>query len=108
MDLLKRLDRGYNQSVLLAEPFAKMINRPVMSVLKRSKGSFSQAGLNYEQRLKLAPEAFYAVDTELLRDKTVLLIDDVMTTGSTLRCCAEALYKLHPKSVYALTVCRAL
>lgn len=108
MDTLKRLDRGYNQSALLAEAFAKMVDRPVMPVLKRAKGSFSQAGLSYKQRMQMASETFCAKETALFRDKCILLIDDVTTTGSTLRCCAEALHGLHPKFIYALSVCRAL
>lgn len=108
MDVLKRLDRGYNQSDLLARSFSKMIERPVMPILKRARGSFSQAGLSYQQRMKMVSETFSAKKTDIFRDKCILLIDDVMTTGSTLRCCAEVLHGLHPKSVYALTVCRAL
>lgn len=108
MDALKRLDRGYNQSALLAAHVAKLLQCPVKEVLKRSRGSFSQAGLSHQQRLELDATVFEAVPDADLRDKCVLLIDDVMTTGSTLGRCAEALHELYPKAIYALAVCRAL
>lgn len=108
MDALKRLDRGYNQSALLAAHVADLLHCPMKEVLKRSRGSFSQAGLSHQQRLELEAHVFEAAPAADLRDKCILLIDDVMTTGSTLGCCAEALHALYPKAIYALTVCRAL
>lgn len=105
---LKRLERGYNQSALLAEAFAEIIGRPVTDIMHRKSGDFSQAGLDFEQRLKLQSSTFDVKPNVKLHGKTVLLIDDVMTTGTTLKCCAEALRLAFPKQIYALTVCRAI
>lgn len=108
MPLLRRFERGFNQSLLLAEAFAKFINRPVRDILVRKSGDFSQASLDYQQRLNLSSASFDIKKGVKLHGQSVLLIDDVMTTGSSLRCCAETLFPTFPQSIYALTVCRAM
>lgn len=106
MASLRKMERGYNQSELLAESLAKLINRPVSRVLKRKSGDFSQAGLDHYQRLNLKNDSFFVKDGDQLHNKTLLLVDDVMTTGSSLNCCAEALIPFFPEDIYALTLCR--
>lgn len=106
MPILRRLERGYNQSLLLAQAFGKLIDRPVANILKRRSGDFSQAGLNHQQRLQLRREAFSLKKEIKLYDKNLLLIDDVMTTGKSVGCCAEVLWETYPAGIYALTLCR--
>ena len=105
---LRRWERGYNQSMLLAQTFSQLIQCPVSTLLKRKNGDFSQAGLDYQQRLSLQSDSFFLKKGEDFFDRNLLLIDDVMTTGSSLNCCAEALTPFFPKSIYALTLCRTL
>lgn len=109
MPILRRLDRGYNQSKLIAQALGKILDRPVYDVLHKRSVGFSQAGQNLKQRKELSASAF-RLKKRLppLHDKTILLIDDVMTTGSSLRCCAEALEGVFPSDIYALTVCRTI
>jgi competence protein ComFC len=102
------INRGYNQSQLLAEEVAKILNRPIQAAIIRESGDFSQAGLSRQQRLALTGESFRLRKHQNLSDKTLLLIDDVMTTGSTLNKCAEALVEQCPTAIYGLTVCRAI
>lgn len=106
--LLRKWERGYNQSLLLAESFASILKVPVKDLLIRRSGSFSQAGLSHEQRLQLTSEAFDIRKGADLHDQTVVLIDDVMTTGTSLDCCAEAMHSLFPKAIYGLTLCRTI
>jgi competence protein ComFC len=108
MSRLKKIQRGYNQSELLAEALAKFISCPISHGLKRHGGDFSQAGLTHEQRLQLKSDSFFVKNQEQFHDKTLLIIDDVMTTGSSLNCCAEALLPCFPKEIYALTLCLAM
>jgi competence protein ComFC len=109
MPSLKRLERGYNQSALLAESLGKLIGRPVKDIIKRSNGDYSQAGLNHQQRLMLKNDRFKLIKKEIkLYDQNILLVDDVMTTGRSLYCCAEALSAAYPAKIYALTLCRAI
>lgn len=108
MPLLRRFERGYNQSYLLAQALGNILGRPVCNAVKRSSGEYSQAGLNHQQRLQLSADGFRAVKKIKMYDKRILIVDDVMTTGSSFRCCAEALQELCPESIYALSFCRAL
>lgn len=105
---LRKFDRGYNQSQLIADVLGKLLNKPVLNILKRASGDFSQAGLSHKQRLQLSEHAITLKPNHQLRDTCLLLIDDVMTTGSTLQRCASALAGGYPDSIYGLTVCRAI
>lgn len=105
---IKFLERGYNQSVELATHLSTYLKIPVCEVLFRRSGDFSQAGLSRQHRIALQPEVFRIKKGYSLEDKTVLLIDDVATTGSTLSCCADVLYTHFPRAVYGLTFCHAV
>jgi ComF family protein len=102
------LERGYNQSALLAEEMGRLLQRPVWHALKRRSGDFSQAALSLEQRRTLGGKGFRRNSTYALQGKVLLVIDDVMTSGLTLRHCAEALNEGIPAALYALTFCRTL
>lgn len=102
------LERGYNQSALLAEEMGKLLQRPVWDVLQRRSGDFSQAALTLEQRKALDGRRFTLKSRCCLQDKVLLMVDDVLTSGSTLQRCAETLSMEYPASLYALTFCRTL
>lgn len=102
------LDRGYNQSALLAEELGRFLDRPVWKVLKRLSGDYSQAALNLEQRKALEGKRFKKNAKYALEGKIILVIDDVMTSGLTLQRCGEVLGEAHPAALYALTFCRTL
>ena len=102
------LQRGYNQSELLAKELAAFLKVPVWNTLERKSGDHSQAGLSLSQRRALEGKHFQLKPSYSLQDKTLLVIDDVLTTGSTLNKCAETLMGGFPASLYALTFCRAL
>ena len=102
------LERGYNQSALLAEEMWALLQCPVWPILKRQSGDFSQAALNLEQRKALEGGRFKVDSSKSLQGKTLLLIDDVMTSGLTLQRCAEVIKGEEPKALYALTFCRTI
>ncbi len=101
------LERGYNQSTLLAEEMGRLLQRPVWNTLKRRSGDFSQAALNLEQRKEVNNQHFQVKKGFPLQGKILLIIDDVMTSGLTLKSCTEILYLEDPAALYALTFCRA-
>lgn len=101
------LDRGYNQSELLAKEFSALIKRPFLPLLKKNGSSISQTQLELKDRKRLLSHSFSATKPEDIEDKVLLLLDDVYTTGTTLECCASALQTHHPKRIYALTLCRS-
>ncbi len=101
------LQRGYNQSALLAEELGKLMHIPVWNALKRTSNDYSQTALVLKQRKRLGC-AFKLQKNYCLKDKKILVMDDVMTSGSTLHRCAEALSEGLPNLLYALTFCRTI
>jgi competence protein ComFC len=100
-------ERGYNQVGMIAKPLALALNIEfVPKVLMRRKETRSQVGLTRQERRENVHEAFEA-GTGVI-GKTILVLDDVSTTGSTLSSSAEALLLSGAKDVFALTVARAL
>lgn len=102
-----RMQRGYNQSALLAEELGRLLGVPVWHALKRRSNDFSQAALSLDQRKALG-NVFKLKKKWAIQDKKVMLIDDVRTSGATLNKCAAALCEGYPGSLYALTVCTTL
>jgi competence protein ComFC len=102
------MERGFNQSLLLSRDLSKILNCPVEESLIRESGDYSQAGLSRKQRQLLDGAAFFLKPNVDYCGKTLLLIDDVMTTGSSLRRCAEVLMETGPSQIYGLTFCRAI
>ena len=96
--------RGYNQSRLLAERISSKTEVPIFECLEKTKKTLRQARLNRKDRLKNLEGAFKVKKRKILKDKTVVIIDDVTTTGATAEVIAKALKKSGAKLVYLLTV----
>ncbi len=105
----KRLqERGYNQVALIARPLALALGAPFdQRAVARVRETRSQVGLARRERQENVRDAFMAIPTRV-RGRSILLVDDVATTGSTLSSCAAALYSAGARDVFALTVARAL
>lgn len=104
---IREIDRGFNQSRLIAEHLSQLLKRPFSNLLKRNLDGYSQAGLSYQQRQDLPKDRYQLRSNGDITDQTILLVDDVMTTGATLNCCAEALQTGYPHQLYALVFCKA-
>ena len=101
-------ERGYNQVALIARPLSLALGLTYKSAaLRRTRETRSQVGLSAHERRQNVNDAFTA-DAGFARGRSVLLMDDVATTGSTLSACAGALYKGGASGVYAITMARAL
>lgn len=99
--------RGYNQASMIALPLAwEMGVRFNSGILRRARETSSQVGLSAAERIKNVNGAFYASGD--LRGKTVLVIDDVITTGATMNSCASALLTAGASAVFGLSFARAL
>ena len=106
----KRSDRGFNQAELIARAAVKRLPRQLdigTNVLVRQRATISQVGLTREQRIENMRDAFRVRDRRQVRGATVILVDDVMTTGTTLSECARVLKKSGAERVFAATVARA-
>ncbi|MDO4287977.1 MAG: ComF family protein [Eubacterium sp.] len=99
------LERGYNQSAFLARGIGNALNLPVLEdALVRYADTPHQLGLSRSARMKNLTGAFAVKDEAAVEGKTLLLTDDVITTGSTLRECAATLLAAGARAVY---VCAA-
>lgn len=97
-------ERGYNQADILASQFANKINIEYNpNLLKRVKDTPTQTKLSQTDRKKNMIDAFKVVDKKLVKDKIIVLVDDVYTTGATTSECAKKLNKAGAKCVYAVT-----
>ncbi len=107
LDWRRRWRRGYNQSALLAEELARPMGLSPAAVLRRLRATLPQAGLSRSARRANVAGAFAVKKPDLVRGRRVLLVDDVMTTGATVRACAQALKRAGAASVSVAVVARA-
>ncbi|MBH8604135.1 ComF family protein [Thermoactinomyces sp. CICC 10522] len=105
----KKAERGFNQSELLARVIGARLGLPVLPLLGREKDLASQSRRNRQERL-LALKGAFQIEGEgcekCIRDRTVLIVDDVYTTGTTLRECAKPLLVSGASRVYSVTFAR--
>jgi len=106
----KRRQRGFNQSEAIAHGALRRLDRSRFEMhagnLRRVRATVSQTGLTRHQRRENVRGAFVVASPERLRDRVVLLVDDVYTTGTTLNECARVLRKAGAKRVIVATVAR--
>lgn len=104
-----RMDRGYNQCAYLARGVADRIGRRCEEgVLRRCGRPRRQAGLSESERRENAKGTFAARRPERVRGRTLLVVDDIMTTGSTLSDCARALKEAGAWRVWCLALARSV
>lgn len=97
LHILKFLKRRYNQSEYIAEGIAKQLGVSLnRSILYRRKNNPSQTHQHATDRWANVDNIFGVLRPERLRDKHVLLVDDVLTTGATLASCIRAIYAVAP------------
>ena len=101
-------ERGYNQVGLVARPLAYRLGlRYEPDALWKVRETRSQVGLTVSQRRQNVQNAYQA-DPKVVLGKSILIMDDVATTGSTISACTEALLAAGARKVYVLTIARAL
>ena len=104
------LSRRFNQSALLAQRMGKSLNQPAcLDALTRTRRTPSLGGLGREDRFRALEGVFEVTPKRAarLRGQTVLLVDDVMTSGATLAACTEALRAAEVDTVHVVTLARA-
>jgi len=100
-------ERGYNQASLLALPLALKLSLPYKpQALVKVSDVRSQVGLSWEERQNNIFNAFLAKEY-FVQDRSVLVVDDVVTSGATMNACTEALLKQGARQVFGLTLARA-
>ena len=99
----EQFSRGFNHAEELAKSLAKHIDNRVIALLNKKFDTKNQAGLTLEERSKNLKGSFELTDKNAVKDKKILLVDDVLTTGATSGEIATLLKKHKAKSVYILT-----
>lgn len=105
---LRRFKRGYDQSALLAQTLSRELSLPVKRLLRKVRHTPPQSGFREASRRRAnVLGAYKAVSPDLLQGKTVLLLDDVVTTGATASECAKTLMTSGAKQVLFAAVAAA-
>ena len=105
----KLRERGFNQSLLLARPVASALGMELDYLsLRRIRYTQPQTGLKSGERRKNVRGAFGMVNQIVMKNRTVILVDDVATTGNTLNECAKVLKKEGCGNVLCLVLARTL
>lgn len=107
----RMLTRRYNQSLLLARETSKASGIPLLpDALKRTRHTPPQASLSRKERLDNVRGAFTATrkGVAAMAGKTVVLVDDVMTTGATIYACCKTIRRAGAKEVRVLTLARRM
>ncbi|MGN1433455.1 MAG: ComF family protein [Ruminococcus sp.] len=105
----KRLiERGYNQAELLAKECAKIMNIPYFDTLEKFRENREQHSIKASERAKNVRGVYRTIDKELVTDKNILIIDDIITTGNTLGECAGTLIKSGCNSVNCAVLCSVI
>jgi len=108
-------ERGYNQARLLAGGFLRAARAQTGALemdlaprcLKRKRSTVPQSGLNLSARAENVRNVFEVAQPGAVRERDVVLVDDVMTTGATASACAAALKRAGARRVLVLTLARA-
>ena len=105
---LKKAERGFNQSFYIAKGLGKSINIPVkQKLVKRVKYTQSQTKLGIEERKANMDGVFKITKPRIVESKNIIILDDVITSGSTVNECAKVLKSCGAGDIYALSVALA-
>ena len=99
----RRLERGYNQSALIARPLAQHLGLPYAPSLRRVRRTKQQAKLGKQERVSNVEAAFVSKPCH----GNILLVDDVVTSGATTKACSEALLVAGAKDIKVAAIARA-
>jgi ComF family protein len=98
-------ERGFNQAELLAQEFSPKY-QVVNNILLRSRYTSAQAKLKETERHENIKDAFMVKDASMVKNKKIVMIDDVITTGSTLNECARILKAAGAREVWGLALAK--
>jgi ComF family protein len=107
LNIIRKIKRGYNQSELLADELSIKANILVLrNVLFRKKITKPQFKLSRVERFENIKNSFFVKNKEVITGKNILLIDDIITTASTLSACSATLKSCRADKIFILTLAR--
>jgi competence protein ComFC len=104
--------RGYNQADLIAKQLSRRLNIPTLNMVKRKHRTIFQSKLSQSQRQKNVENVFsiksnFSLNNPI-KDKNIVIIDDLFTTGATVKNVAQTLSYLQPASICIAVACRTI
>lgn len=106
---MRLFKRKYNQAALLARELSKLSNLSYTPfAIRRLRHTTPQAGLSLKQREKNLKKAFKTSNKEIIENKIVILVDDVVTTGATVRSCSQEILNSGAREVRVLSLARTV
>ena len=96
--------RGYNPALALADELSKISGKPVADVLYKTRKTQNQKFLDYAQRQENLENSIILLNKSIIKDKKVLIIDDIITTGATIEACSKLL--INAKTIYGCGIAR--
>ena len=106
MNYNKEIKRGYNQSKLLANELGKKLNIKVINLLEKPLGIKVQSTLSERERENNVKNAFKFVEYNNIENKNIILVDDILTTGSTVRACSKILKENNCGKICVFTIAK--
>lgn len=114
ISLIRKKERGYNQSLLIAKELVKQIHQKYpnsniklgLNYLYKFKNIVPQSTLNKQDRLENVKDVYQLKNGEQLKNKKILLIDDIYTTGSTVSECAKVLKQTEVEKIDVFTIAK--
>ncbi|MCB0745592.1 MAG: ComF family protein [Ignavibacteriae bacterium] len=102
---LRKAERGFNQADIIAKAIGKEVKiKFSKNIIQRIRFTQTQTKLNLVERKENMNGAFKIRKAKLVKDKNIILVDDVITTGATVSECAKILLENGAKNIYALSV----
>ena len=103
----RKKERGYNQSLLIAKEISIILKVPIQNnCLYKTKNNNKQSTLSKDEREKNVQGVYELRNTELIKNKSILIIDDIYTTGNTIKECCKILQQAKIKKIGVLTIAR--
>ena len=104
----RKKERGYNQSLVFARELCKYLENVVLidNCLYKIKNTVPQSTLTKQQREENIKNAYELKNKQIIKNKKILLIDDIYTTGNTVNECAKILKAGNPKNIGVLTIAK--
>ena len=109
MYIKKKKKRGYDQAELIAEELSKLCNIPIeKGNLIRTKNTLAQSKVSFEDRAKNVKGVFKVLNPDKIKNKNILLIDDIYTTGNTINYCGKALKQAGANNICYFTLAKVI
>ncbi len=103
------MERGYDQSEILAKKISQLLNIKIeKNIIQKNVDTKPQSTLNKTQRKENVKKVYKVKNTEILKNKRILIFDDIYTTGSTVNECARLLIKsgIERSNIGVLTIAK--